>query len=199
MGGIGKSQIALEYLYRNPGDYNAVFWIDATNPKTVKESGREIMESLIAHYAKKHQGGTNFASVAIDLGIPGQITSEGVLSDRATKTAWTSVKKWLVRNGNCGWCLVVDGLNDESDTERLPKLLPSCAYGHVIVTSKVVAPAYKLIDIPPLDEKSGLRLLLDGQVETDISKSTAPSYYHNPSSRASHFFASLPLKQITTP
>ncbi|KAI9765584.1 MAG: hypothetical protein M1840_007273 [Geoglossum simile] len=81
MGGIGKSQIALEYLYRNQGDYSAVFWIDATNPNTVKESGREIMESLIAHYAKRHPGGTNFADVAIDLCIPGQITSEGVLSD----------------------------------------------------------------------------------------------------------------------
>lgn len=173
MGGIGKSQIALEYLYRNSEDYSAVFWVDATNPNTVEESGRGIMESLIAHYAQKHQGGLDFADIAIDLGIPGQITNEGLLTDRAASAAWTFVRKWLARDGNSGWCLVIDGLNIESDTERMRGLLPSSAYGHIIATSRVTVPGYKCIDIPVLDKESGLKLLLSDQAEADKSKCTS--------------------------
>ncbi|KAF2788218.1 hypothetical protein K505DRAFT_315276 [Melanomma pulvis-pyrius CBS 109.77] len=170
MGGIGKSQIALEYLYRNIEDYTAVFWIDATNPSTVEESGRGIMGGLIAHYAKKHRGGLNFADIAIDLGIPGQITNEGFLSDQAASAAWTSVRKWLTRDGNSGWCLVIDGFNIERDTERMQGLLPSSAYGHIIATSRVSVPGYKCIDIPVLDKESGLKLLLNDQTEADKPK-----------------------------
>src|SRR4051812_6536856 len=35
LGGIGKTQLALEYLYRNKDQYNIVWWISADEPATL--------------------------------------------------------------------------------------------------------------------------------------------------------------------
>ena len=38
LGGVGKTQIALEYAYRHALEYGAVFWIEAENEETVVSS-----------------------------------------------------------------------------------------------------------------------------------------------------------------
>src|SRR5881409_1619 len=35
LGGVGKTQLALEYVYRNKNDYNVVWWINADEPATL--------------------------------------------------------------------------------------------------------------------------------------------------------------------
>ncbi|KAI9765583.1 MAG: hypothetical protein M1840_007272 [Geoglossum simile] len=107
--------------------------------------------------------------------------------------AWTSVWHWLARDGNCGWCLVVDGLNDESDTERMRKLLPSCAYGHIIATSRVTVPGYKFIEIPILDRDSRLKLLLNDQVETKMSGGTKINKIQHAAEQIANLLGYLPL------
>ena len=34
LGGIGKTQLAMEYLYRNKDEYNVVWWMTADEPAT---------------------------------------------------------------------------------------------------------------------------------------------------------------------
>ncbi|KAI1165816.1 hypothetical protein F5B18DRAFT_130419 [Nemania serpens] len=166
MGGLGKSQIALEYNYRHPRAYTAVFWVDATDQSTIHESGRHILQTLIVHYSTKHHGKTNFADVATDLGIPGQIKSDGTLADELAKATWLPIKRWLARDSNLYWCLVVDGLNLHEDEDRMRELLPASDNGHIIVTSRVPIANFKLIDIPEMDELSCLKLLLRDIFET---------------------------------
>src|SRR5947208_3692953 len=38
LGGMGKSQIALEYCYRNKDHYQCIFWIDADTEETLQNS-----------------------------------------------------------------------------------------------------------------------------------------------------------------
>lgn len=166
MGGIGKSQVALEYVYRNKERYSSVYWIDATNSDIINASGRQILETLISHYATRYPRSPEFARIATDLGIPGQIDNAGQLIDgSAAKSPWQVVRRWLAKDGNIGWCLVVDGINDQA-VDRIVEILPPSAFGHVIVTSRMMTVTCDhLIDVPVMDKESGIKLLLGSKLE----------------------------------
>src|SRR3954471_20044891 len=46
LGGIGKSQIALEYCYRNQDNYQYIFWIDADTEESLQNSFMEVTRRL---------------------------------------------------------------------------------------------------------------------------------------------------------
>lgn len=46
MGGIGKSQIAVEYVYRHAGDYDLVWWIPAENSSEIQASLVKLAQRL---------------------------------------------------------------------------------------------------------------------------------------------------------
>lgn len=46
LGGIGKTQLALEYAYRHALDYNAVLWIDAETQESLLSSATAIAKAL---------------------------------------------------------------------------------------------------------------------------------------------------------
>jgi len=172
MGGMGKTQIAFEYVRRNKEDYTTVFWVDVSNPSTIDASGRRIMDRLISHYAKKYPGQQKFGSIATDLQIPGQVNSSGELTGNAAKSPWPCVQKWMARDANTGWCLVVDGINDETDGDRMLELLPACAHGHIIATSRVRVADFELIEIAELEKQSSVKLLLESQSKPSTDKCT---------------------------
>ncbi|KAK0705669.1 hypothetical protein B0H67DRAFT_649977 [Lasiosphaeris hirsuta] len=146
MGGLGKSQIALEYMFRNPETYSAIFWVDATDQSTICDSGRQILQMLIAHYSTKHRGENLFTDVATDLGIPGQIMRGCELGEDVAKAPWPSIHR------------------RSQDACATP--LPACDHGHVIVTSRIAVAEFKLIEVLGMDKVSGLRLLLGDDFET---------------------------------
>jgi tetratricopeptide (TPR) repeat protein len=78
LGGIGKTQIAVEYVYRHKQEYSAVFWAFA-----------ESEQSLI----------TSFTQIAKTLNLPVKD-----LADQAVIVG--AVKRWLEQNE--GWLLVFD-------------------------------------------------------------------------------------------
>src|SRR3954462_474356 len=47
LGGTGKSQIALEYCYRNKDNYRYIFWIDADTEETLQKCFVEVSRLLI--------------------------------------------------------------------------------------------------------------------------------------------------------
>ncbi|OXM45354.1 FxSxx-COOH system tetratricopeptide repeat protein [Amycolatopsis alba] len=46
MGGIGKTQIALEYVFRHVDEYDAVWWTSATDLKSVRDSFAELGQQI---------------------------------------------------------------------------------------------------------------------------------------------------------
>lgn len=46
MGGVGKSQIAIEYVYRHVGDYDIIWWIPAEQQSQILASLAELAQSL---------------------------------------------------------------------------------------------------------------------------------------------------------
>jgi tetratricopeptide (TPR) repeat protein len=82
LGGIGKTQLALEYAYRYRGDYQAVLWAQA-----------EIRETLTSSYL----------TIAALLNVPEK-------SEQESARVIAAVKNWLQRS--TGWLLILDNADD---------------------------------------------------------------------------------------
>ena len=82
LGGIGKTQTAVEYAYRSRGDYQAVLWASAAS-----------RETLIS----------DFVALAALLQLP-----ERDLADQGVVVA--AVKRWLASNKD--WLLILDNADD---------------------------------------------------------------------------------------
>ena len=82
LGGIGKTQIAIEYTYRYHTDYMAVFWVKA-----------DLREVLIS----------DFVSIADLLNLPEK-------NEQDQSRVVNAVKRWL--QSNTGWLLIFDNADD---------------------------------------------------------------------------------------
>jgi class 3 adenylate cyclase/tetratricopeptide (TPR) repeat protein len=93
LGGVGKTQCALEYAYRHAGDYSTVWWVHAGEPV---------------------QLAAGYAALADSLNLPEQQSpSQGVIV--------SAVRSWLERNGR--WLLVFDNApGPEAMASYLPRV-----------------------------------------------------------------------------
>ncbi|KAF8429830.1 hypothetical protein BGX38DRAFT_1232915 [Terfezia claveryi] len=48
-GGMGKTQLALEYVYQHHHDYTLVFWVNTASVQITILGFTQIMEQLIQH------------------------------------------------------------------------------------------------------------------------------------------------------
>ena len=80
LGGVGKTQLAVEYAYRYAKEYMIVWWIHAEEPATLA---------------------SNYAGLAEPLELPGRAASE-----QAAVVA--AVQRWLERHN--GWLLIFDNV-----------------------------------------------------------------------------------------
>lgn len=81
LGGIGKTQTAVEYAYRYRDEYRALFWVRAASRETLA---------------------ADFASLASLLSLPGQASEDQMLIVAA-------VKRWMSQN--TGWLLILDNVD----------------------------------------------------------------------------------------
>ncbi|KAJ8130566.1 hypothetical protein O1611_g3068 [Lasiodiplodia mahajangana] len=110
LGGIGKTQVALEFAYRYSEDYEAIFWIAA-------ETEAKVRESLFSH-------------VRAVMGTPEDTPQQDTVLIK-TFQRWlmtASIQSRLVR-----WLIVFDNIEDEQVIERL---WPKGAHGSIIITSR---------------------------------------------------------------
>jgi len=92
LGGVGKTQLAVEYAYRHSADYDAVWWVRSEDPTTLA---------------------SDYASLAAKLGLPEKDAAEQRLIVEA-------VKEWLRLNR--GWLLVFDNAEDVTPVrEYIPR------------------------------------------------------------------------------
>ncbi|BAH44559.1 hypothetical protein BBR47_35820 [Brevibacillus brevis NBRC 100599] len=93
LGGMGKTQIAVEYSYRNIDNYRVVWWIHAENQNSILAD----IESLL-----------------IELKIP-------IKDEKNDSIVLKQLKRWMEQNNN--WLLVFDNANSEEEIDNyLPNL-----------------------------------------------------------------------------
>jgi len=92
LGGVGKTQLALEYAYRNVAEYDIVWWVRSKEPATLA---------------------SDYASLAKALDMPEKEAADQLLIIKA-------VKQWLEQHPK--WLLVFDNAKDRADVnDYLPQ------------------------------------------------------------------------------
>jgi len=132
LGGAGKTQTAIEYAVRNRAEYpGGVFWVNA-----------DTIGGLTSGYVE----------IAKALRLPQAESNDQEATVRA-------VIAWL--NGNDGWLLILDNVDDRVVTRRF---VPDGGKGHVLLTSRESVFAElgipRALDVGDLDAEEAVLFLL---------------------------------------
>jgi hypothetical protein len=126
LGGIGKTQLAVEYARRNHNRYSALFWLDGSTEDRLRQSFIDM-----AHRLPQDQMTADAAEALRQLTIDADVVINGVL-------------QWLSLPSNKEWFLIIDNVDrDHLHKDRDPqaydvkKYFPSADYGSILITSRL--------------------------------------------------------------
>lgn len=139
LGGIGKSQLAIQYAYTYENTYSSVWWVNASTTASLSQSILGIAQQLVSYHAhlRTSTGKTpDYSGIATMLGLPvDAVDQAGQLGASAdTKPIIGAVKFWLTNKNNQEWLIIVDNY-DDLETVDIADFLPRSS-GHIIITSR---------------------------------------------------------------
>ena len=164
-GGMGKTQIALEYAYRHHNDYTAVFWVSAVSEDTIRTSFIDIMQRIVEEQAKITwpESTPDYEAIGSKLGITGLVDSKGaVRADSETVgNIQSALFRWLQLPNNSKWLLIFDNA-DDLETFDLQEYFPNQGGGAIFITSRRPEFSHRAEeeDLEGLDKESAVTLLL---------------------------------------
>lgn len=134
MGGVGKTEIAAEYIHRHRGEYEIIWWIRAEHHDRVRD-----------------------ALVNLGQRLELRVATSGSARDRAI----TAVLEALQSGARANWLLVYDNAAQPLDLQRyLPRCPPG---GHIIITSRLQSwPGYieaDNVEVMPFTEEESVSFL----------------------------------------
>ena len=153
LGGIGKSQLAIEYAKKHRRDYTAVFWLNAKTEDTLKRSfaagarrlpEQDIDQELLYGYG----GGCQESLTTFPRNSAGKLGKTFDIHHRpqnedALDVIVTDLKRWLDRQGNYRWLLIYDNVDNPKipDNKRenaydIRLYLPQAHQGSILVTTR---------------------------------------------------------------
>lgn len=182
LGGMGKSQISIEYAYRHQDTYTSVFWIDATSQATLARSALLMAEQLVAHYETKWgDSDPDYARIGVMLGLPGCVEPTGQIAvkggENESGLAVRAMGKWLSSGGNSNWLVIFEN-NDDIEHVKLRDFVPAGEFGSVIITTRRPEISYLGVgvEVVPVDKDVGVSILLASAGKD--SKSTSQEGKH---------------------
>ncbi|KAK3990682.1 hypothetical protein QBC44DRAFT_324600 [Cladorrhinum sp. PSN332] len=144
LGGVGKTQIAIEYAYAlyEARPTISVFWVFAATEQRFKEA---------------------YSSIAQHFKVPGY--------DDPRMDVLQLVQKWLCDKSNGHWLMIVDNADDFelmcNQPHSLQQYLPDCSHGLILITTRNKQVAVRLtkttslLAVPPMDVEESVDLLRD--------------------------------------
>ena len=126
LGGMGKTQLCVEYVRRHKEDFTAIFWLDGSS----KDALRQSLASAAARLLKEDSLSARRPSLdAHD--VDGSIEA---------------LDKWLSFEANTGWLLILDNINREwqgasgrGDPQAydFKDYLPPADHGNILITTRL--------------------------------------------------------------
>jgi len=151
LGGVGKTQLSVEYTRRYHKSYSAVFWIDSSTKERVRRSIADLASRLPQHQlSEKTRQYLQNTSSDIDE------TVEGVLN-------------WFSRPSNDQWLLIFDNVDREYavpskciDAFDVKDYFPTAEQGSILITSRLASLwelGAKDLKLRPVDQILGKTIL----------------------------------------
>ncbi|KAK6356092.1 hypothetical protein TWF718_000466 [Orbilia javanica] len=165
-GGMGKTQVAIEYAYRHYYDYTAIFWVFAGSEDTIRTSFINIMQRIVKEQARVTwpESLPDYQAIGSKLGMPGSIDRKGTIdaSPEVFNNIQSALFGWLQLPGNSRWLLIFDNA-DDLEAFDLQQYLPNSGGGAILVTSRRPEFSHRAeqVSLEGLDDKSAIKLLLD--------------------------------------
>ncbi len=151
LGGIGKTQLAIEFARKYRKNYSAVFWIDGSSKEKLKQSIANLANQL-----PQHQLLERAKSYAEQL----HKELDGAVED---------VLAWFSQSSNEYWLLVYDNIDREFSAGKslpegfnLKEYLPEADQGCILVTSRLTSLLHlggANIKVGPVSELQGENIL----------------------------------------
>ncbi|MFD0480859.1 NB-ARC domain-containing protein [Nonomuraea thailandensis] len=120
LGGVGKSELALQYAHRHRQDYELVWWIDADSPDLIRTGLAALAQALTC-------------------GIDSVAAEQATVEEAA---AWAL--SWLAAHP--GWLVIFDNVEEVADVEPY---LARLVHGHVLITTRRDI-GWQHLDITPI-------------------------------------------------
>jgi len=162
LGGIGKTRIAVEYIYAYERDYDAIFWANADTNDTITLSFVVMAQQLLDCEARifpesTPSPGTNFTSMAR---VRNLTDLHGDLLTNETDRVVSGVLSWLSDSME-NWLLVLDNADDLENVD-LRLFFPTAPSRRILITSRSHGSRHFGIgrEIPSLTEDAAVQLLL---------------------------------------
>jgi hypothetical protein len=125
LGGIGKTQLAVEFTRKHQRTFSASFWLDGSTHESIRQSIAGIATQLPERQIS--EASRNFKGAAGELDM--------VIFD---------VLRWFSRPGNDRWLLVIDNVDrsylatdQDPDAFDVEKYFPDADHGSVLITSRL--------------------------------------------------------------
>jgi hypothetical protein len=126
LGGIGKTQLAVEFARRHYRKFSSVFWLDSRTEDSLKQSivtcASRIPEGQIAESSRAYSA-----------------TSAGNVN-----AVVRDVMSWLSRPDNMDWLIIFDnvdrergGANADPNAYDVTRYLPGADHGSVLITTRL--------------------------------------------------------------
>ena len=151
LGGIGKTQLSVEFIRKYQRSYSAVFWIDGSTKERLRRSIADLANRLPRHQISEEcRHYSQEGSIDVDKVV------KGVLG-------------WLSQPSNDRWLLVFDNVDREfsvpsGDPEAfdVKEYFPEADHGSIHITSRL-ASLWRLggddMKLEPVDETQGKSIL----------------------------------------
>jgi hypothetical protein len=161
LGGMGKSELALQYAHEHQKEYSSIWWISVP---TISQGFLGIAQELAQHHAqymvRKNQ--LDYGRIAAALGLPpNTMTRTGRIqaSEEAVMSIISTVKEWLAAEHNRRWLIILDN-HDDPEVDVM-KYLPSNLTGSIIITSRVPDSAHlgDSLEVVGADEEDAIEIL----------------------------------------
>jgi hypothetical protein len=159
LGGIGKTQLTIEYIRRHKEKYTAIFWLNTNDQDSLKLSFRDVAQQVL----KYHPSTSLLASV--DLDDLDQVVY--------------AVKAWLDLQENTHWLLIYDNYDNPKIRGNLDRsafdirqFLPKSDQGSIIITTRSsrVSQGRRVNVQKLLDVKDSLEILSNTSGRKDIAE-----------------------------
>ncbi|KAI0546757.1 hypothetical protein F4679DRAFT_556899 [Xylaria curta] len=162
MGGIGKTELAVEYAHLHQDSYSSIFWIDCATENSVRRSFLRVANRVFRHYVQSALEPATPDTVATRLGVKGPFDEKGSNSnsDERTSEAVEAMKKWFGEEQNKEWLLVFDNL-DDLEAVHITDYIPRTTGGSILITSRRRGfSSYGTpIEVPEMKVEEGLQFL----------------------------------------